>query len=179
MTDALCQGLNEGGVSTVEVGLVTSPMMWYVVGKRGLAGGVMVTASHNPAGDNGFKIVDTDCHHGDGTQDKILTEYGPIERNVLPPTTPIGKWLYLSSMPDEPIDILSDWANVFADGAPYFNHTTVADFDLDGRADIVGANGSSLFIGTWNDDTLDFDTKTTNIGWTLGRRDRSRRRSCG
>jgi phosphomannomutase len=53
---ALSEGLHEGGVSTVQVGMCTSPTLYYVVGSRELQGGVMVTASHNPPSDNGFKI---------------------------------------------------------------------------------------------------------------------------
>ena len=53
---ALSQGLHAGGVSTLEIGRCTSPSLYYAVGSRELAGGVMVTASHNPPGDNGFKL---------------------------------------------------------------------------------------------------------------------------
>jgi phosphomannomutase len=53
---ALCEGIHDGGVSTVEIGLCTTPTLYFLVGSRGLAGGVMVTASHNPADDNGFKL---------------------------------------------------------------------------------------------------------------------------
>jgi phosphomannomutase len=53
---AMEEGLHDGGVSTLALGMVTSPTLYYVVGSRELQGGVMVTASHNPAGDNGFKL---------------------------------------------------------------------------------------------------------------------------
>ncbi len=53
---ALCDGIHEGGVSTLELGLCTTPTLYYAVGSRELRGGVMVTASHNPADDNGFKL---------------------------------------------------------------------------------------------------------------------------
>lgn len=57
---AMAEGLHEGGVNTLEVGQVTSPTLYYVVGSHELQGGVMITASHNPAGDNGFKL----CREG-------------------------------------------------------------------------------------------------------------------
>jgi phosphomannomutase len=60
LSAALAEGLHEGGVNTLEIGQVTSPTLYYAVGSRELAGGVMVTASHNPAGDNGFKL----CREG-------------------------------------------------------------------------------------------------------------------
>lgn len=60
LSAALAAGLHEGGVDTLEIGQVTSPTLYYAVGSRELAGGVMVTASHNPAGDNGFKL----CREG-------------------------------------------------------------------------------------------------------------------
>ncbi|MCA8924662.1 MAG: phosphomannomutase/phosphoglucomutase [Planctomycetes bacterium] len=53
---ALRAGLHAGGVDTLCIGMCTSPTLYYLVGKRGLSGGVMVTASHNPPSDNGFKI---------------------------------------------------------------------------------------------------------------------------
>ncbi len=60
LAEAMQEGLHAGGINTLSLGMVTSPTLYYVVGSRELAGGVMVTASHNPAGDNGFKL----CREG-------------------------------------------------------------------------------------------------------------------
>ncbi len=49
-------GLLESGKDVVEVGLVSTPMMYFCVGRFGYDGGIMVTASHNPAKYNGFKL---------------------------------------------------------------------------------------------------------------------------
>ena len=53
---ALVAGLTEEGCSVVDVGLVSTPMVYFAVESMRLAGGVMVTASHNPARYNGMKI---------------------------------------------------------------------------------------------------------------------------
>jgi phosphomannomutase len=44
------------GCEVVDIGLCTTPMLYFAVGSLGLDGGVMVTASHNPPEDIGFKI---------------------------------------------------------------------------------------------------------------------------
>ena len=44
------------GCEVVDIGLCTTPMLYFAVGHLGLDGGIMVTASHNPPGDIGFKV---------------------------------------------------------------------------------------------------------------------------
>ncbi len=44
------------GCEVVDIGLCTTPMLYFAVGHLGLDGGIMVTASHNPPGDIGFKL---------------------------------------------------------------------------------------------------------------------------
>ncbi len=54
---ALITGILETGIDVVEIGLVTTPMYYYACIKLGIPSGVMVTASHNPKDDNGFKFA--------------------------------------------------------------------------------------------------------------------------
>src|SRR5262245_46694774 len=54
--DALIRGIEEEGVDVIDIGLVATPMLYYAVEALASDGGVMVTASHNPAQYNGFKI---------------------------------------------------------------------------------------------------------------------------
>ncbi len=56
LADALIKGLSEQGYEVWDVGLVTSDMSYFAVGKYNLAGSAMITASHNPGKDNGVKL---------------------------------------------------------------------------------------------------------------------------
>jgi phosphomannomutase len=57
---ALKRGLASTGVDVVDLGAVTTPMLYYVAatrGKHGCKSGIQVTGSHNPKDYNGFKMV--------------------------------------------------------------------------------------------------------------------------
>lgn len=54
---ALCAGVCDGGVNVIDAGLITTPMLYWIVARYDYKGGIMVTASHNSAEYNGFKIV--------------------------------------------------------------------------------------------------------------------------
>jgi phosphomannomutase len=56
LRDALVRGVMDQGVSVVDLGVIATPMLYYAVSEHGAGGGIMVTASHNPAKYNGFKI---------------------------------------------------------------------------------------------------------------------------
>ena len=57
---SLCKALKDGirdfGAHVIDVGKVDTPFISFAINHLGCAGGVMVTASHNPANYNGFKV---------------------------------------------------------------------------------------------------------------------------
>ena len=55
--NALKQGIKETGIDVIGLGLCTTPMYYYACIKLQVYSGVMVTASHNPKDDNGFKFA--------------------------------------------------------------------------------------------------------------------------
>ncbi len=58
---ALGDGLRTAGLGVVQIGLATTPMNYFAIGSLGASGGIQVTASHNPAGYNGFKLSRRDA----------------------------------------------------------------------------------------------------------------------
>lgn len=54
---AVIQGLVDAGIDIIDVGLISTEMLYFAVGNYKLAGGIQVTASHNPAEYNGMKMV--------------------------------------------------------------------------------------------------------------------------
>lgn len=54
---ALMRGIASTGAVVRDIGMTTSPALYYTVGNLGITGGVNVTGSHNPPDENGFKLV--------------------------------------------------------------------------------------------------------------------------
>ncbi|STX28737.1 phosphomannomutase [Legionella beliardensis] len=57
LSAALKQGLLDSGITTIDIGEVPTPVMYFATFKYGVDSGVIVTGSHNPADYNGIKIV--------------------------------------------------------------------------------------------------------------------------
>ena len=56
LTERLIKGMTRSGVDVIDIGRVSTDGLYFAVGRYGYDGGIMVTASHNPAAYNGFKI---------------------------------------------------------------------------------------------------------------------------
>jgi phosphomannomutase len=56
LRDALVQGINDANAHVIDVGMVDTPFVYFAINYLDCAGGVQVTASHNPPNYNGFKI---------------------------------------------------------------------------------------------------------------------------
>jgi phosphomannomutase len=57
LRDAFAKGLNDAGVDAIDLGMVGTEMVYFATAFYGFDGGVMITASHNPADYNGLKMV--------------------------------------------------------------------------------------------------------------------------
>lgn len=105
LAEALTRGLNDSGVDVINLGLGPTPMVYFGAFYLDTDGAIMVTASHNPPADNGFKFMlgkdamfgeqilqlenITDFKTGNGTtqQQDIRAEYINRVLQDLTPTT--------------------------------------------------------------------------------------------
>ncbi len=56
LVKALTDGITSAGIDVIDVGMVDTPFIYFAVNHLGTCGGIQVTASHNPAKYNGFKV---------------------------------------------------------------------------------------------------------------------------
>jgi phosphomannomutase len=57
LCEAFARGAAEAGADVVDIGMVSTDALYFAVGKFEFDGGVMITASHNPARYNGMKFT--------------------------------------------------------------------------------------------------------------------------
>ena len=98
--DAVIEGMLSQGCDVVDIGLASTPMVYYGIGKIACDGGMAVTASHNPKQYIGFKLCRQEARplSGDtGIKDiQALVESGDLQ-----PVAQKGK--------REHVDLMEDW----------------------------------------------------------------------
>lgn len=57
LAESLMRGMNDAGADVIDIGLCGTEQVYFATSHLGVDGGVMVTASHNPADYNGMKLV--------------------------------------------------------------------------------------------------------------------------
>ncbi len=57
LESAVAAGLCASGIDVIKLGIVPTPSVAVMIGSLALSGGVVITASHNPAGYNGIKLL--------------------------------------------------------------------------------------------------------------------------
>ncbi|MBW1713692.1 MAG: phosphomannomutase/phosphoglucomutase, partial [Deltaproteobacteria bacterium] len=119
--EALTAGIMAMGADVVEVGQVSTPVFYFAAGRGGFPLGVMITASHNPAEYNGFKMVKSGSFHVQETELKEIQKR--IEAGVKTPGGPAGTLSTLEVLRDyrdhihrfaaglEPVKVVMDAGN--------------------------------------------------------------------
>ena len=71
LSAALAAGLTSTGTDVVDLGVVTTPCLVHASAEERHAAGIMVSASHNPAPDNGLKVVVAGRKADDATEEEL------------------------------------------------------------------------------------------------------------
>ena len=75
---AVVAGLASAGVDVLRLGVIPTPGVAYLTGALDAAFGVVISASHNPARDNGIKFFGPGgVKLPDATEDEIEGQLGP------------------------------------------------------------------------------------------------------
>lgn len=78
MFDALANGITDAGADVYDMGLTTTPMVYYFTAQHHFDASVMITASHNPKDHNGLKVS-----RANALPVGYDTGLGEIERRIL------------------------------------------------------------------------------------------------
>ncbi len=127
---ALISGLLSVGIEVLELGVVTTPAVAYLVKVQGADAGIMISASHNPAQDNGIKFFGGDGYKLSDDTEAEIEEYleNPVDDLPRPSAEKLG---HLEDYPEGAAKYLQ------------FIEQTIPE-DLDGLKVVVdGANGST------------------------------------
>ena len=88
LAEALMAGLTEAGANVIDIGLCGTEEVYFATFHKDADGGIMITASHNPKGYNGMKLVREGAKPISGDSGLKAIEQRVIEKNFTPATRP-------------------------------------------------------------------------------------------
>ncbi len=157
LATSLISGLLSVGIEVYDLGIIATPGVAYLVKKDGVSAGVMISASHNPALDNGIKFFGADGFKLEDSQELEIEALLDAERDTLPRPSAQGLGIlhdyaeavrkydeFLKNTADgsfEGFKITLDTAN----GATYTSARTVFS-DLSADLHVIGENPDGLNI---------------------------------
>ena len=131
---AITAGATSMGVDVHVVGVVPTPALAYLAGRGPFAAGIMVSASHNPAEDNGLKVLDgAGLKLDDGVEDELEQLIWRTDELAGAPNAELGRRLDATSLLADYLDHRLGLASAIS--------ASGLSLVLD------GANGSGSFVG--------------------------------
>jgi phosphomannomutase/phosphoglucomutase len=79
LIDAFCDSLINSGINVKNIGLVTSPMLYFAAKKEISKSGIIITGSHNPKNYNGIKMVIDDKPVSGSEILELMEDISPLE----------------------------------------------------------------------------------------------------
>ncbi|HHT00692.1 MAG TPA: phosphomannomutase [Thiomicrospira sp.] len=92
LSEALCNGLMDSGVDIIHLGLCGTEEVYFATDHYQADGGIMITASHNPKGYNGMKLVSKGSRPISGDSGLKAIEQRVINNDYMPLAETKGKF---------------------------------------------------------------------------------------
>ena len=140
--EALVRGLSEAGASVSDLGLCTTPMVYFFTAEDGFDGSVMITASHNPPSDNGLKVSKKSAlpvGYADGLRE--------VERILREQTKPMGGEPVGEQLPVKPLSGLARYIDWQREHGPSLPESTGLRYAVDCSNGMAAILAHELFPG--------------------------------
>lgn len=151
LADALTAGLLSVGIEVLSLGVITTPAVAYLIRVQGAAAGIQISASHNPAQDNGIKFFGPDGNKLSDETEEEIERYLDAPEDTLPRPSAKG------------LGTAADYAEGVQKYTQFLEQTVSEN--LSGmRVCLDSANGatSKLVSRLFADLDVDFDTMATS-----------------
>ncbi|TSO26062.1 phosphoglucosamine mutase [Lactobacillus sp. LL6] len=148
---ALISGLLSVGIEVLEVGVISTPGLSYLVRAQGADAGIQISASHNPVEDNGIKFFGSDGLKLSDAMEEEIEKLIDAEEDILPRPSAEG------------LGVVTDFQEGSSKYLQFIKNTIPED--LSGiKVVIDGANGaaSDLISRLFADCGVDFTTIATH-----------------
>ncbi|UQS83810.1 phosphoglucosamine mutase [Bombilactobacillus thymidiniphilus] len=148
---ALVSGLLSVGIEVLNLGVITTPAVAYLVKVQDADAGIMISASHNPASDNGIKFFGPDGYKLKDSTEEEIEHFLDQEVDELPRPSAEG------------IGTFEDYKEGSLKYLEFLKQSISEDLS-DLRVVLDGANGSTsnLLTKLFADLNVDFTTIATN-----------------
>jgi phosphomannomutase/phosphoglucomutase len=114
LTKAVIAGLNSTGCNVLLAGMVPTPTLQFAVKNHKVAGGVIITASHNPPEYNGIKVIWSDGIEVSHKQELEIEKVFFTDKIRLAEWNAIGETRELPGVIDEYIEAIEKHVNIKA-----------------------------------------------------------------
>lgn len=138
---ALSRGMQAEGLALHDLGVIPTPGVAYCVRDAGAVAGMVISASHNPAEDNGIKLFGPDGFKlADHLERAIEAAFDEIDPSTLDSS-------HVAEVSGAPLADATDIARNYQESLIAFGQRTGADLSLEGRKLVLDcANGAASFI---------------------------------
>jgi phosphomannomutase/phosphoglucomutase len=114
LAKAVIAGLNSTGCNVLLIGMVPTPTLQFAVKNHKVAGGVIITASHNPPEYNGIKVIWSDGIEVSHEQELEIEKVFFTDKTRLAEWNAIGETRELPGVIDEYIEAIEKHVNIKA-----------------------------------------------------------------